>query len=105
MEDAVRHLEEALRVDPKNAGALNGLGFTHARLGDMQKAVEYWKRAVESDPYQFDALFNLALALSEISPRDAVPFLDRFAREAPPQRYGADIQEAKALLRRITESP
>jgi arylsulfatase A-like enzyme/Flp pilus assembly protein TadD len=105
MEDAVRHLEEALGVDPKNAGALNGLGFAHARLGDMQKAVEYWKRAVDSDPYQFDALFNLALALSEISPRDAVPFLDRFAREAPPQRYGADIQEAKALLRRITESP
>jgi tetratricopeptide (TPR) repeat protein len=65
----------------------------------MPKAIEYWRRAVESDPQQFDALFNLALALAEASPREAVPYLDRFAREAPPQRYRADIERAKAMLR------
>ena len=74
------------------------MGFAHARRGEMSKAVEYWRRAIESDPQQFDALFNLALALSEASPREAAPYLDRFAREAPPQRYRADIEKARALL-------
>jgi tetratricopeptide (TPR) repeat protein len=71
----------------------------------MEKAIEYWRRAVENDPQQFDALFNLALALSDRSPGEAVPYLDRFAREAPPQRYRADIEKAKAMLRAIDEAP
>jgi tetratricopeptide (TPR) repeat protein len=69
----------------------------------MPKAIEFWRRAVESDPGQFDALFNLALALADASPREAVPYLDRFVREAPPQRYRADIEQARALLRAFGE--
>jgi tetratricopeptide (TPR) repeat protein len=101
LEEAVGHLNRALTLDAGNAGALNGLGFAHARLGDMPKAIEFWRRAVESDPGQFDALFNLALALADASPREAVPYLDRFVREAPPQRYRPDIEKARAMLRRL----
>jgi arylsulfatase A-like enzyme/tetratricopeptide (TPR) repeat protein len=97
-EEAIDHLNRALAVDPSEATALNGLGFAHARLGDFPKAIEYWRRAVESDPGQFDALFNLALALSERSPSEAAPYLDRFVHEAPPRRYGPDIEKAKAIL-------
>ncbi len=74
----------------------------------MPKAVEYWRRAIESDPEQFDALFNLAIALSDTSPREATPYLDRFAREAPPQRYRSDIEKARAFLSQMasrSESP
>jgi arylsulfatase A-like enzyme/Tfp pilus assembly protein PilF len=98
IEESVGHLNRALAVDASDATALNGLGFAHARLGDLPKAIEYWRRAVESDPGQFDALFNLALALSERSPSEAAPYLDRFAREAPPHRYGPDIEKARAIL-------
>jgi Flp pilus assembly protein TadD len=103
IEEAVGHLNRALAVDPGDSSALNGLGFAHARLGEMPKAIEFWRRAVESDPGQFDALFNLALALADASPREAVPYLDRFVREAPPQRYRADIDKARALLRTFGE--
>jgi arylsulfatase A-like enzyme/tetratricopeptide (TPR) repeat protein len=103
--EAVGYLERALAIDPNLASALNGLGFAHARLGEMGKAIAYWRRAVESDPRQFDALFNLALALSESSPAEAVPYLDRFAREAPPQRYRADIEKARAMLRSFGVAP
>lgn len=103
LDEAIRRFDQALAIDSAHAGALNGLGFAHARRGDLRKAVGFWRRAVESDPQQFDALFNLALALSEVSPADAVPYLERFAREAPPQRYGPDIAKARemaAALRR-----
>jgi arylsulfatase A-like enzyme/Flp pilus assembly protein TadD len=103
IEEAIGFLERALRIDPGLGGALNGLGFAHARLGDMPRAIDFWRRAVASDPGQFDALFNLALALSESSPREAVPYLERFAREAPPQRYHADIERARALLGRLSQ--
>ncbi len=103
IEEAVGHLNRALAIDPEDATALNGLGFAHARLGEMPKAIEYWRRAVESDPGQFDALFNLGLALADASPREAVPYLDRFAREAPLQRYRTDIEKARALLRTFGE--
>jgi arylsulfatase A-like enzyme len=97
-EEAIGQLNRALELDPRNTGALNGLGFAQARTGRMAEAIESWRRAVELDPRQFDALFNLALALSESSPADALPYLERFAREAPPHRYGPDIERARALL-------
>jgi tetratricopeptide (TPR) repeat protein len=98
LEEAIALLNQALAIDPGDATALNGIGFAHARRGEMPKAVDYWRRAIESDPEQFDALFNLAMALSDTSPREAIPYLDRFVREAPPQRYRADIEKAIGLL-------
>ncbi len=64
-------------------------------------AIESWRRAVELNPEQFDALYNLATSLAERLPRDAIPYLERFVREAPPERYQADIAKAGALIRRI----
>ena len=108
LEEAITLLNQALAIDPGDATALNGIGFAHARRGEMPNAVDYWRRAIESDPEQFDALLNLAMALSDTSPREAIPYLDRFAREAPPQRYRADIEKAKGLLSQLrsrVESP
>ncbi len=104
LEEAVSYLNRALSFDPGDATALNGLGFAHARLGQMPEAIDFWRRAVESDPAQFDALFNLGLALSERSAKDAVPYLDRFVREAPPQRYRGDIEQARALLSQLSHT-
>ncbi|HXV62085.1 MAG TPA: sulfatase-like hydrolase/transferase [Vicinamibacteria bacterium] len=105
LDEAKDHLNRALAIDPEHAAALNGLGFAHARLGDITEAIELWRRAVESDPTQFDALFNLAFALVERSPEEASAYLERFAREAPPQRYGADIEKARAALISLRSSP
>jgi arylsulfatase A-like enzyme/Flp pilus assembly protein TadD len=104
-EEAVQLFGQALSLDPGHGAAWNGLGFAQARLGKMPKALESWRRAVESDPQQFDALYNLALALVEISPRESLPYLERFAREAPPQRYGADIEKVRSLVRSLNSHP
>jgi hypothetical protein len=44
-------------------------------------------------------MYNLALALSDRSREEAASYLERFVREAPEDRYRADIQKARILLR------
>jgi arylsulfatase A-like enzyme/Tfp pilus assembly protein PilF len=99
--EAERLLTEALRYDPDLASAHNGLGVVYARTGDLVRSVESWRRAVELNPGLFDALYNLAIALADSSPREAVPYLERFIREAPTERYRADIDRVRDMLRRI----
>jgi Flp pilus assembly protein TadD len=97
--EAARHLDRALDLDPGSASAWNGLGVARARAGDLEGAVAAWRRAVELSPAQFEAMLNLALALSDSSRQAAIPYLERFVREAPEGRYREDLQRARALLR------
>lgn len=95
---AIDNFEAALELDPELSSANNGLGVANAQAGDMEAAIEYWRRAVELNPRHFDAMFNLAIALYDVSPVDSRPYLERFAAQAPPGRYQDDIQRARALL-------
>ena len=96
---AVRHLERALELDPSSASASNGLGVARARSDDLDGAIAAWRRAVELSPTQFDAMLNLARALSDRSRQEAISYLERFVREAPEGRYREDLQKARGLLR------
>ena len=99
--DARAALVQALEVNPSWAPAYNGLGAVEIRLGNRQAAIDAWKRAVELDPSNFDALFNLATELANA--RDfaaARPYLERFARTAPPAVYAKDIARVRAILAR-----
>jgi arylsulfatase A-like enzyme/Flp pilus assembly protein TadD len=98
---ALGYFEKALRYDPDLAVAHNGLGVAYAQTGEMTSAVESWKRAVELAPRMFDTLYNLGMVLADQAPGEAVAYLERFAREAPPERYSADIEKVRTLLRRI----
>jgi Flp pilus assembly protein TadD len=94
-------LERAAAIDPRSARAHNGLGVVAMRSGARDEAFAHWKRAVELAPNDFDALFNLGMELDAAGRRDeARPFLDRFAREAPPAQYSPDIVKVKRLLAR-----
>jgi len=46
----------------------------------------------------------LAMPASDSAHREAVPCLARFAKEAPPARYRADIARARDRVREIEES-
>ena len=70
-------------------------------MADRSAAIGSWKRAIDLDPQHFDALYNLSMALFELAPREALPYLERFVREAPRERYQADVQTAEALVREI----
>jgi tetratricopeptide (TPR) repeat protein len=47
---AIPLLEKALSKDPKNADALNYLGFSHRKLGHTDQALGYYQQALAIDP-------------------------------------------------------
>ena len=66
---ALDYYEEALRRDPNDVRCLNQMGLWYLRRGRFSKAEEYLRRAVRiwqkrnPNPYDGEAIFNLALAL------------------------------------------
>jgi tetratricopeptide (TPR) repeat protein len=62
-EDARRHYEVALAVDPTLAEAAYNLGSLHDDLGSPPQATLWYRRALEIRPDYADAHFNLASAL------------------------------------------
>ena len=96
---AAQALRRAVEIDPNAARAHNGLGVVAMRLGHRDEAFGEWKQAVTLAPHDYDVLFNLATELDGAGRRDeARPYLERFAAEAPPAQYAADIARVKKLL-------
>lgn len=101
-EGARAFLMRALAINDRLPLALNTLGVIHAGGGDPARAIEAWSRAVELDPKQYDALYNLALVAGRSGRGDlARRALEQFVKTAPPERYGRELAEARAILARI----
>ena len=48
--DAIPLLEKTLKANPKNADALNYLGYSHRKLGHTDQALEYYQQALAINP-------------------------------------------------------
>jgi arylsulfatase A-like enzyme/Flp pilus assembly protein TadD len=97
---AFRH---AVDADASYGDAWQALGAALVER-DRDAAIEAWRHAEQLRPRDYDLLFNLGMILAD-SPRpaDAVPFLERFVREAPRDRYARDIPRVQATLARIRQ--
>ncbi|MBN1697451.1 MAG: tetratricopeptide repeat protein [Spirochaetales bacterium] len=61
--EAVEQYREIIRHSPgESAAAYNKLGVIEARKNDLERAVRYWKKALEIDPDYEDAAVNLKTA-------------------------------------------
>jgi tetratricopeptide (TPR) repeat protein len=71
------------------------------KAGDRTTALASWKRALDLDPTNWDALYNLGVQLMRAGRvAEARPYLDRFVREAPASLYAKDIRDISAELAR-----
>jgi len=102
--DAARqHFERAVALDPQSSQAHAGLGVVAIKRGDRQAAIAAWQKAVELDATNYDALYNVATTLARDGRMaEARPYLERFARTAPPAFYAKDIQAVSDILRRAS---
>ena len=67
---------------------------------DTTTAFAEWKRTVEIEPTNWDALYDLGVQLARVGRiSEARPYLDRFVRNAPPAVYAKAIQNAINVLR------
>jgi len=92
-------LRRALSADPNWASAYTGLGVAERKLNNFDGAIKSWKRAVELDPREFDAMYNLATELASAGrTAEARAYAEQFVGTAPPARYGDDIRRLRAYL-------
>ncbi|PYR04450.1 MAG: hypothetical protein DMG00_23370 [Acidobacteria bacterium] len=97
--DAARAFEHAVDADPQLAQAWQGLGAARLR-SNLSGAIDAWRRALELDPRNYDLLFNLAATLHDQQRiGEARPYIERFVREAPPERYARDIATLRGWIR------
>ena len=72
-----------------------------AKTGRGPEAVEAWKRAVELEPTEFDALYNLTIELlAEGRMDEARKFGVRYLASAPPALYANNLAHVRKLLGR-----
>ncbi len=94
--------DKAIARNPRLPGTLTSLGTALVQLGEDERAQLAWKQALELDPRQYDALFNLAILTGRRRQWDeARQYLERFVAVAPRDRYGEEVAEAERLLREM----
>jgi tetratricopeptide (TPR) repeat protein len=100
---AARALERATALDAQSANAWNLLGVARWQgEHDAGAAIAAWQRVLALDAARWETLYNLARVASETGRRDlARESLERFVAEAPPERYAAELVEARAALSRL----
>jgi arylsulfatase A-like enzyme/Flp pilus assembly protein TadD len=97
--EALTELARALELDPRLARAHNALAAVLMRQRHTAEAIAHWQDALQLDPTLYDALFNVGVTLWDAGRRgEARPYLERFEREAPAERYAADIARIRTML-------
>ncbi len=99
--DAVSALRRATTIDPSYGDAWNALGAALAAT-DPRNAVDAWRHAEQLLPGDYDLLFNLGMTLADSGqPKEALPYLQRFAKDAPRDRYAGDITTVRVRIQRL----
>jgi arylsulfatase A-like enzyme/Flp pilus assembly protein TadD len=99
--EAVTAFQRAVALDPSYGDAWNALGSALVSV-DTAGAIGAWQHAEPLLPRDYDLLFNLAMVLAASpTPAASLPYLRRFEREAPRDRYASDIARVHLLLARL----
>jgi tetratricopeptide (TPR) repeat protein len=99
LDKAMQDYDEAINLDPKNAGAYVNRALALAREGDFEAAMKDYARAIALNPRQWQAYFNRAAELSDSGKlREAVADL-RQVMDLNPQFAGAYMNRASIYVR------
>ncbi len=97
LDAAVRHSEEALRLQPELPEAWHNLGVAKRLLGDLPAAETALRRSLTLQPETVETRYNLSLVLIDQGrPTEALPHLDAWLAESP-NDAGAHAQRGDAL--------
>lgn len=93
LDEAEAYLRKAIDADPQLAGAYTAFGVTMSYKGRTADAIDAWKRAVEIDPMDGNALYNLWFELAKANRNtEAMPYARQYLAIAPPSPERASIE-------------
>jgi Flp pilus assembly protein TadD len=95
MDEAVQHLREAVRLEPRNAVNLSNLGSILADRRETD-AIRVLEMAVAADPAYAPAHFNLARAHLVFERPDLASTVLKYAAILDPQR--PDVKNLRTLI-------
>ena len=99
--EAERALSRALAVRPDHSMAHNQLGNVYLLMGRRQQALVHYQKAVQHDPDNLEAMFNLAVEYDARGEgREAVRLFRQFVESAPPY-YEEARRRAQLRLRAL----
>ena len=97
--EARKNLEHAVTLGKRRVRAWNALGVAWLRLGEPRKAIGCWQTALELNPEQYDALYNIGRVSGQIGDwKTARQALESFVKVAPPKQYARDLAEVRGAL-------
>lgn len=83
--DAARiHLANYQRLVGPDAQALAMIGDSYEQAGELERALDYWRAALDQNPDLTDAMFSLGMHLAG---PDSTELVDRFRRATEPLRH------------------
>ena len=65
-EEALNIYKKVLQIDPNSSQALNGIGICYVSKKDFDKAISFFRKAIELKPGLISAHYNLGLSLLKI---------------------------------------
>ena len=99
--EAAEAFRRAVSLEPSYGDAWQALGAALVKT-DAAGAIDAWRHAEPLLPHDYDLLFNLGMLTAQSDrAADAVPYLRRFVREAPRDRYAQDIRLVQQTLKRL----
>lgn len=63
---AILVLQEAIKYNPNNEGAIYEIAFCYDQSGDYEKAIQCYSDFIDENPYSFTAWYNLGNAYSKL---------------------------------------
>ena len=96
-DDARAQFEDALRLSPDSAKALNGLGVVFISKQQFADAATILRRALELDPSNLESRGNFGWVLLQLGSNDEAITHLATVKVSHPERYGVRLNLAKAL--------
>jgi len=99
LREAEAFARKALEADNALPGAYTILGVILSGGGRKADAIDSWKRAIDLDPGEFNALYNLILTLVETGRiPEARTYAQRFVATAPPAFFKTEIEQMRKFV-------